>query len=372
MMRVGITLTPGAQACAIVEKAETAGLDSAFFVDSPALFGDPYVSMGAAAARTRRIVLGMGVTNPLTRSAPVTASVFASLNALAPGRVVLGLGTGYTATRAMGQRSATLDELERYVSALRRLLGGEVADVELGGEATAVQFLNQTLPWVNLRDPIPIHVAASGRRSLALAGRIADGVILGGAADPSVIESCWRYVAAGARLAGRNPQDVELTVTASMYVTDRRPGFEELRDALGPMSFVTAATYGRLLASDDYVSPALREDLTRVGRAYEAHTAVDLDPRTAHLRRYRAHRRPLEPWQATLVTEAILGATTIAGTVEQCYEKIRNLERLGVRQLLAVTLPENLEATVGALAREILPRLHADQSRPSDCATPAA
>ena len=107
-MKFGVLVTPGAHAQALVRKAEALGFDSAFFVDSPVIFGDPFVSMAAAAVQTERIALAVGVTNPLTRPAPVAAASIAALNALAPGRIILGIGVGDSATQAMGQRRATL------------------------------------------------------------------------------------------------------------------------------------------------------------------------------------------------------------------------------------------------------------------------
>src|SRR5947209_1207350 len=105
-MKFGLLVTPGAHAPATVARAEALGFESAFFLDSPVVFGDPYIGMAACAVQTRSIRLATGVTNPRTRSASVTASCLASLNALAPGRIMAGIGLGYTATLAMGERQA--------------------------------------------------------------------------------------------------------------------------------------------------------------------------------------------------------------------------------------------------------------------------
>ena len=61
-----------------------------------------FVAMGAAALQTSKIRLGTGVLVPSNRIAPVTANAFATLNAMAPRRLDFGVGTGFSARRAMG------------------------------------------------------------------------------------------------------------------------------------------------------------------------------------------------------------------------------------------------------------------------------
>src|SRR3712207_3493365 len=101
-MDYAILITPGTRADAQVTAAEEAGFAAAFYVDSPMIFGDMFTSMATATKVTSRIKIGTGVTNPLSRSLPITAATFATLNVLAPGRLVMGIGVGYTATLAMG------------------------------------------------------------------------------------------------------------------------------------------------------------------------------------------------------------------------------------------------------------------------------
>src|SRR5580704_16982852 len=115
-MKFGVSFLTGADAPAKVRRAEANGFDQAIFIDSPMLFGDPYVTIAACAVQTDRIGLMPGVTNPVIRSAPITASALAALNAFAPGRIAMGIGVGFTGTGAMGLRPATLSHLEQYVA----------------------------------------------------------------------------------------------------------------------------------------------------------------------------------------------------------------------------------------------------------------
>jgi alkanesulfonate monooxygenase SsuD/methylene tetrahydromethanopterin reductase-like flavin-dependent oxidoreductase (luciferase family) len=353
-MKFGILVTPGAHVASQVVKAERHGFESAFFVDSPMIFGDPYVSMGAVAAQTRTIMLATGVTNPLTRSAPVTAASIAALNAIAPGRIALGIGVGFTANRAMGQRNGTLDELERYVRDIRQLLRGQVAEVALTGREVPVQFLNPGKPWINLDDPIPIHIAAAGPRALVLAGEIADAIILGGITDGEVIAACRRYIEEGARRRGRRAEEIELSITPSVYVTDHEPTQEHLREVLGPKSLAPAMMFSRVAEASGTVRKELVEEFVRArAAAYEPEEGA---ARTRHLKAYRGYMTALKPWQYPLVTDNVLETTSIAGTVEQCCAKIRRLEEAGIARIILSPLPQYVEATIEIYGSEILPR----------------
>ncbi len=356
-MKFGVLVTPGAHVAAQVVKAERHGFDSAFFVDSPVIFGDIYVSMGAVAVQTRTIVLAPGVTNPLTRSAPVTAASLAALNALAPGRVALGISVGFTANRAMGQRNATLGELERYVEGVRRLLRGEVAEVDLGGKDVPVQFLNQGRPWINLADPVPIYVAAAGPRSLVQAGRIADAIILGGITDSEVIRACRRYIEDGARQSGRRAEEIELAITPSVYVTEREPTLPHLVEVLGPKSLAPAMIFSRVAEASGTVRKELVLDFVKArGAAYAPEPEPTEDSRARHLKAYKDYLTALKPWQYPLVTQNVLDATSIAGTVDQCCAKIQRLEEEGIRHIILSPLPQHVDATLAVYGERVLPR----------------
>src|SRR5208282_1896402 len=82
-----------------VALAEKRGFTHAWLYDSQMLSSDVYVAMGLCAIKTKKIFLGTGVTNPCSRIAPMTACSIATINQLAPGRTILGIGTGNTARR---------------------------------------------------------------------------------------------------------------------------------------------------------------------------------------------------------------------------------------------------------------------------------
>ena len=155
-----------------VERAEELGYTHAWFADSHMLWSDCYATLALAAERTSTIQLGTGVSVSGTRPAPVTAASIATINALAPGRTFLGIGTGNTAMRIMGHKPQRIAEFDQYLAALRPLLRGEEAMHHFGGSAQPIRHIMPDKGFVNFDDPIPLYVSGFGPRSLGLAGQL--------------------------------------------------------------------------------------------------------------------------------------------------------------------------------------------------------
>src|SRR5215471_21385837 len=176
-MDFGIALPAAADSWTIVQRAEELGFTHAWFYDTQMLSADCFVAMAAAAVNTRRIRLGTGVLVPSNRIAPVAANALASLNKLAPGRIDFGVGTGFTARRAMGFGAVKIKAMEAYIGQVYGLLRGETVDFEMEGERRKIRFLNPDLGFYNTRDPIKLHLSAFGPRTRALTARLAAGWI---------------------------------------------------------------------------------------------------------------------------------------------------------------------------------------------------
>src|SRR5580704_2340955 len=123
-MEFGIAVSTAADSWKVVARAEQLGFARAWFYDTQMISADCFVAMGAAAVKTSRIRLCTGVLTPSNRIAPVAASGLASLNALAPGRIIFGIGTGFTGRRTMGLGPVTLAVMEGYIRAVEGLLRG--------------------------------------------------------------------------------------------------------------------------------------------------------------------------------------------------------------------------------------------------------
>ena len=176
-MDFGIALPTAADSWKVTKEAEELGFTHAWFYDTQMLSADCFVAMGAAAVNTKRIRLGTGVLVPSNRIAPVAANALATLNQLAPGRIDFGVGTGFTARRAMGFGAIKVKDMETYIHQVYGLLRRETVEFEMEGEKKKIRFLNPELPLFNTKDPIALHLSAFGPRTRALTAKLKAGWI---------------------------------------------------------------------------------------------------------------------------------------------------------------------------------------------------
>ncbi|MGH3005869.1 MAG: LLM class flavin-dependent oxidoreductase [Gaiellaceae bacterium] len=292
------------------ELAEEAGLGGIWVGDSPVLWRELHVLLGAAAERTTRVRLGPAVTNPISRHIAVTASALMTLQELSEGRAALGLGLGASAVRTVGARPARLAELERAVGGLRAFWAGGEGGLGYGAG----------------QPPIPVHVGASGPRMLELSGRIGHGCLAVVGLHPRQLEAARARIAAGEPAEG-----FELTFWVPFAVAD--DGAEAREDV------------------KSYVARSLRHPLPAELTPVEQKAAEQVRASYAygeHLAHGAAHARA--------VPDEIVEDWAVAGTPEKCREQLERLdlrpgERLGlvpmgrdpkpaqVRRLLAEVLP---------------------------------
>ena len=162
-MDFGIGIPTSHDSWKVAQRAEELGFTHAWFYDTQMLVADPFVAMGAAALKTSRIRLGTGVLVPTNRIPAVTAAAFATLNGMAPGRIDFGVGTGFSARRAMGLGAMKLADMEEYIRVVYALLNGETTEAEVDpGVRKKIRFLNPELGLINIKDPIRLHISALG------------------------------------------------------------------------------------------------------------------------------------------------------------------------------------------------------------------
>ena len=123
-MQISCAFPPGPHVVDHIVEAERLGYERAWLFDSPALYGDIWVIAALAAQRTSRIALGPAVLVPNLRHPLTQASAIATLEQLAPGRVAVAIGTGFTGRMAMGHKALTWAYTRRYIEQLRALLRG--------------------------------------------------------------------------------------------------------------------------------------------------------------------------------------------------------------------------------------------------------
>ena len=174
-MKFGIMFDTHIDKWELIRYAEELGYDSGWVPDSQMIWSDCYATLALAAVNTKGIRIGTGVAIPGTRIAPVTAHSIASIAQLAPGRVFLGIGTGHTAMRVMGQDPMPPREFREYLRVVRTLLEGKEVDYTYAGKTREIKFLHRDRHFINLDNHIPIYVAANGPKACEAAGAYGDG-----------------------------------------------------------------------------------------------------------------------------------------------------------------------------------------------------
>jgi 5,10-methylenetetrahydromethanopterin reductase len=192
-----------------VRMAEAAGFAAVWQADSR-LVRDAVVPMAAFAAATERIKVGSGVVDIWTRNAARLASTFSTLDDLAPGRILCGLGAWWDplAAKVGIERTQPLKAMREVIASLRGLLGNQ--QVTIAG--TRVRLDGVELDYVyqpRRAKDVPIYIGATGMQMMQLAGEIADGVVLNYLVDPSYNVEAMAALAKGAARAGRGIDDVD-------------------------------------------------------------------------------------------------------------------------------------------------------------------
>lgn len=346
-MEFGIALAPGADAWKVVERAERLGFSHAWFYDTQMLCADVFVAMALAAARTSRIALGTGVLVPTNRIAPVAANALASLNALAPGRIIFGVGTGFTARNTMGLGPMPLRELRAYVRVVRALLAGETVGWDAEGGVHPIRFLNPDAGLINVRDPIPLHLSAFAPKARALTAELADGWITFLSIVPRALhEIAEMHVAC--RAAARAPESLYTTAftLGCVLAPGEDAGCARARAQAGPLVPVVFHGLVERTIDDDRLPSALRAAVDAYRAQYETYHPSD----ARYLQMHAGHLMWVRPEEARFVTPDLIRLATFTGTVDELRERVGVLEDAGYRQLAFQLVPGH-EAALDDWAR---------------------
>jgi 5,10-methylenetetrahydromethanopterin reductase len=172
MMDVSCAFPPGPETPDHIALAEELGFRRAWVYDSPALYSDVWVTLARAADRTGRIGLGPGVLVPSLRHVMTTAAAIAGLEAIAPGRTVVGIGSGFTGRMTLGKRPNRWADVAAYVEALRALLRGE----EVEWDGAVIKMIHPPGFAADRPVDVPILVGGEGPKGMQVARDLADGL----------------------------------------------------------------------------------------------------------------------------------------------------------------------------------------------------
>ncbi|MFB9726892.1 LLM class flavin-dependent oxidoreductase [Haloechinothrix salitolerans] len=286
-----------------VALAERLGYHRAWFYDSPALLADVWATMALAATRTERIGLAAGMLVPRVRHPMVTATAAAQIAQLAPGRLALGIGTGFTGSVLLGKKPMRWRDVATYTNAVQTLLRGE--DVEWDGSMTRMchprGFAARRpleVPWV---------VAAEGPKGLEVARTYGNGVACA-LADP--------------------PPEFDWVVKLSFGTV--------LEDGEPPTSdrAFDAAGFGAAMAYHLYYEWQGADALDQLpGGAQWRDRVMRVDQRVRHFTAHEGHAVYVNDIERAVMPRESVAAFTLTGQVDELRQKLEEMAAAGVTEI---------------------------------------
>lgn len=318
-------------------QAEDLGFDGLLLADSQNLAGDPFVELGVAAGVTRRIGLGTGIVNLVTRHPAVVAAAIASVQVESRGRAVLGVGRGDSSLAQIGLAPPPAARLRDLVAQVRGYLRGE--EVTAGGTTSRIGWIAEMgLPAV------PVEVAATGPRTIAFAATLADRVMFTGGAEPSRVAWAVGLARQARAAAGLDPAGLRMGAYLNVGCDP------DLAGACGLVRGSTAifAHFSSMTGASAYgFSPQDEATVRQVGAAYDE---------ARHGLSHAAHTAVLD--------DTFVARFAVVGSPERCLARLRQLIALGLDRIVVVpgsrdADPARLSRSNERFAREVLPALRA-------------
>ena len=328
----GVTVLPDpphARMIELMQFAEGQGFEYAWTYDSHILWQDSYATLPLAAAQTERIKLGHFVTNPGIRDATITASWYATMQDISNGRMALGIGRGDSSRRVVGLKPVKVADFEQRCRMIKELMNGR--EVEWNEKQLKLDWVRPVLP------PIPMWIAGYGPRALAVAGRVADGVIIQ-LADPHIIQWIMDTARKAAEEVGRDPSELKCIVGAPSNVTDDIDSAREQTRWFPAM-----------------VSNHVMDLIERYGYDSEIPHALTDYVRKRKFYDYKEHSR-VGAKHGEFVNDEIVDRFCVLGTIQEATKKLKELESIGVDQFNIYLMTRGQEETLKAYGDEIIPQ----------------
>ena len=326
---------------ALARAADEGGIEALWVTEDPDGW-DAFALLGALATATRRAQLGTGVTNPYLRHPNLLAASVATLDRLSAGRAILGLGRGQPEwyARSLGTDvGSPLAVLEETILLLRQWW---TAPHRASSPGPDPHFRVRDWPRTvhPLQTPPPIYLAAAGPQALALAGRLADGVVFNNLTSPTSLAQAIPAVRAAAVAAGRDPSSLAFVLRTPVIVTDDPDPFLERQKNL--IALVNALPgMDRLLATPGFDLPAIMAEVRRLMRTDETLARGGAFP---DLRR----AGDLPAARAAIPTD-LVARLALAGPLPALRPRLAALAALGVTHLSLAPPPDPTPAAFAAL-----------------------
>ena len=306
--------------------AEKANFDYLWFTDH-FYNRSLWVTLSLAAFYTSRIKMGPAATNPYVSHPALTAQAITTLNEIAPGRVVCGIGQGDRTTLGMinAKQEKPLQTLRGFVATIRAGTAGD--SIMIRREDGSI---SETKLLFRASNMIPIYIGAQGPKALALAGEVADGVSINSSHEGDV-KDALRNVEKGLEKASRTKGSFDLAVYTIFSVHEDPL---EAEKAVRPVvAFLVAGSPPSILERHG-ITP---EKASRIGRFIAK-----------------------ERWDDALsvITPAMIETFSICGTTQNTLERLSRLARLGVTQIVfGSPIGPSVRKSIELIRRDILPSI---------------
>lgn len=236
----------------IVSSMEGWGIDQLWLTDSSLHAKCCYSFTTLAALNSTTMTIGTAVTNPVTRHPAIGAVAALTQQEISHGRFRYGIGAGDRPLLALGYKPARLAVLEDAISATRRLWAGEEVTWQANGFSLEQAHVRHGTPA-----DIPLYVSASGPKTLEMAGRIADGIILLAGLHPEGLQYAISHIERGAEKAGRDARP-SITVFGYGAISDDEEYALEAGRSIAAWFPQTAPEYCRLAGLPDDLSAKVK------------------------------------------------------------------------------------------------------------------
>jgi 5,10-methylenetetrahydromethanopterin reductase len=330
---------------------EAEGWDGQMFMDSQSLSADPYAQMGAWAAWTERLRLSPGVTNPFTRNLAVSAASIATIQAISQGRAVLGIGRGDSALAYLGYAPVRLAWFEKALQTLQALLRGEeVPFADTGSTAGAAPSheglsLGARPEGVRLRwlpeglPKVPLDVAATGPKVIAMAARLAERVTFSVGADGE--RMAWALEIARAAAPAPRSYGAQVVVVCHPHEATAMDTAMHMAPPLARFQVIQGRTVGPADAG-------MVENMAAIKSGYDMrkHGVTDAKERLI----------------GGSLTPEFVKRFAVVGPPDHCTERLLALRAAGLERLVVVGpgfYPREWGEAATLFARECIPALRA-------------
>jgi 5,10-methylenetetrahydromethanopterin reductase len=307
-------------------RAEELGYDGIFLGESHLNSIDSFQTLASCAMITTRLRLGIAVTNLVFRHPTVIAGAAASLNEISQGRAIMGLGTGDGPVYSQGLKAMPMKDFEAGIKLIRDLVRGHAATFPTG--KVGIGF--------TINQPAPIYVSAEGPKGLQLAGRSADGVILGTGFDLKVYDWAKQKIQEGANQAARKESEIAIIAAGMLCVRD---------DGNEARKIVRNRIANRAHHNFRFT--------------YETVPSEEL----AGVKRFMAGFDVMKPMEERvdpdLVNDYLVQRFSIAGNPKECIERIEELQAAGVEHLMLTPARKVYAETVEAFAAKVIAHFRA-------------